>query len=195
MPLDLTGVDLTTEAVRSARLLLRPYADSDVPDIVAACNDPEIVAWLPGLPAPYTAADAREFLAGIAIRERSEGTGLTCALQELGSGRLVGAVGLSGLTHEGGGVFGYWVAPWGRGHGYAAEATDALSQWAFAHGVQRVWLLAAVDNVASRRTAERAGFLREGVLREGRRDRDGEPMDMVLYSRLATDPAPAMLTG
>lgn len=86
---------------------------------------------------------------------------MTCAIEELRSVQLVGAIGLNDLTESGGACFGYWVAAWGHGRSYAAEATDALSQWAFAHGVHRVWPLAAVANVASRRTAERAGFMRE----------------------------------
>lgn len=190
MPVDLTGVDLATETVRTPRLLLRPFRDDDVADIVLACNDPLIARWLAAIPAPYAEPDAREFLAGIAVHERAEGTGLTCAMQEIPTGRLVGSVGLSGLTRETGSVLGYWVAPWGRGRGYAAEATEALARWAFAHGVHRVWLVAAVGNLASCRTAERAGFRREGVLRESHRDRAGVPKDMVLYARLPTDPAP-----
>lgn len=190
--MDLSAVDLTTETVQTPRLLLRPYRDDDVADIVLACNDPLIARWLPAIPSPYAEPDAREFLEGIAGHERREGTGLTCAIQEMATSRLVGSVGLSGLTRETGSVVGYWVAPWGRGHGYASEATDALVHWAFGHGGHRVWLVAAVGNRASCRTAERAGFLREGLLRESHRDRAGVPMNMVLYARLATDPAPEL---
>ena len=123
MGLDLTGVDLLTETVDTARLLLRPWRDDDVPDITLACNDALISRWLSALPAPYTESDAREYLAGIAVHERQERTGLSCAMQERVGKRLSGAIGLGGLTDTHGAVFGYWVAPWARGHGYAAEAT------------------------------------------------------------------------
>ncbi len=192
MGLDLTGVDLLTETVGTARLLLRPWRDDDVPDITLACNDALISRWLSALPAPYTESDAREYLAGIAVHERQERTGLSCAMQERVGKRLSGAIGLGGLTDTHGAVFGYWVAPWARGHGYAAEATDALSRWAFSHGVHRVWLLAAAGNLASQRTAELAGFTREGVLRESHRDRVGIRTNMVLFGRLSTDPAPPL---
>lgn len=88
-----------------------------------------------------------------------------------------------------GAEIGYWVAPWARGHGYAAEVSDGLARWAFGHGQHRVVLLVAPDNAASCRTAERAGFRREGLLREAEVDRQGKHRDFVFFARLATDPA------
>ena len=41
---------------------LRPWIDADVPAIVAACNDPEIVRWTT-VPTPYSPEDARAWLA------------------------------------------------------------------------------------------------------------------------------------
>ena len=41
---------------------LRPWSDEDIPAIVAACNDPEIVRWTT-VPTPYSAEDARAWLA------------------------------------------------------------------------------------------------------------------------------------
>lgn len=192
---DLSGVDLAAECVRTRRLLLRPYRDTDIPDMVRALNDPQVTRWLPMLPSPYAEQDARDFLSTVVTGEAKGGTGMTRAMAEPASGRLVGAIGVSGLTGEHGAVLGYWVAPWGRGHGYAAEASDGLARWAFGHGVHRVFLLAAVANLASCRTAERAGFLREGVQRQSHRHREGRYEDMALYGRLATDPVPAMLGG
>lgn len=189
MPLDLTGVDLPTETVRSARLLLRPWRRADAPDIARACDEPAMARWLP-VPSPYTEQDALDFLAGAESEVRQEGTGMSCAMVEIDGGALVGAITLNNLADPGGAVFGYWVAAWARGRSYAAEATDALTRWAFGHGVRRVWLTAAVGNQASQRAAERAGFRREGVLREAGWDRAGNPMDMVLYGRLPSDPEP-----
>lgn len=188
MPLDLTGVRLLSEEVTTPRLLLRPWRAYDAADIVRACNDPRMARWLP-VPAPYSDRDAQDYLADSAVESRNAGTGMTCAMVERDGGRLVGAISIDDLAEAGGAVFGYWVAAWARGRGYAGEATRALSDWAFGHGVHRVWLLAAVGNRPSQRAAERAGMRREGVLRGARWDREGVPLDMVLYARLATDPA------
>ena len=61
MALDLTDVDLTSEVVRTERLLLRPPREDDVDAIVRACQDAESQRWLTSLPSPYTREDAIEF--------------------------------------------------------------------------------------------------------------------------------------
>jgi RimJ/RimL family protein N-acetyltransferase len=45
------------------------------------------------------------------------------------------------------------------------------------------------DNTASLRVAEKAGFVREGVLRSHLLHPDGRRRDSVMYSRLPGDPA------
>ncbi len=84
----------------------------------------------------------------------------------------------------------YTTFPVARGRGLAARAVDLACRFAFAHlGVHRVQLLADAENAASLRVAAKAGFTREGVLRDYE-SRDGEHRDMVMHSRLATDPDP-----
>jgi RimJ/RimL family protein N-acetyltransferase len=78
------------------------------------------------------------------------------------------------------------VAPWARSHGYAVEAAGATAAHAFDTGLYRVELLAATGNIASQRVAERAGFTREGVLREALIVPGGRA-DAVLFSLLRGD--------
>jgi RimJ/RimL family protein N-acetyltransferase len=67
------------------------------------------------------------------------------------------------------------------------RAVRLITNWGFVHlGLQRIDLLAASDNPASQRVAERSGFTREAVLRSymvGSNGRD----DMVAFGLLATD--------
>lgn len=192
MALDLTGVDLLTQTVATPRLLLRPWKLADINDIARACQDPLIQQWLAALPSPYTPDDARTFVTDMAWRTARERTSLLLAVTGRPTGGLLGSIGLKGLGDSRGAEIGYWVAPWARGRGYAAESTDALTRWAFEHGLHRVQLLAATGNVASQRAAERAEFTREGVVRASQHDRDGAPMNMVRFGRLATDAAPTL---
>jgi RimJ/RimL family protein N-acetyltransferase len=53
----------------------------------------------------------------------------------------------------------------------------------------RVQLVTHLDNERSQRVAERRGFSREGVLRAWEPVKDEQP-DVVMWSRLASDPAP-----
>jgi len=75
-------------------------------------------------------------------------------------------VGVAGLHHVRDGVasVGYWVAPWGRGNGAAADALRIL-RTIIGHTTQAhtVRALIAETNVASRRTAERANFTMAGL--------------------------------
>ena len=183
---DLTGVDLTTEVVRTARLVLRPARQDDVDDILRACQDPENQRWLP-IPVPYTRDDAAGFVAR-SIAARADGSGLLSVVEA--DGRLVGSAGLHFPQSLLGPGVGYWIAPWARGRGYAAEAATSLAEWALARGAHRVHLLADVANAPSLQVARRAGFIEEGRMRACLRYRDRPHADAVLFSRLPTDPAP-----
>ena len=46
-------------------VVLRPLVDADVPAIARACDDAATARFIPDMPAPYTEADARSFLAAV----------------------------------------------------------------------------------------------------------------------------------
>jgi RimJ/RimL family protein N-acetyltransferase len=185
MPLDLSAVDLTTEVVRTQRLVLRPHREDDVAAIHRACQDADVQRWLTALPFPYTLDDARTWATEVAPRERAEGRGLPVVLAA--EGELVGAGGAHLVAGRLGPEIGYWIAPWARRQGYATEAAAGLATWALGHGAPRVHLYTDVDNIASQAVARRAGFTEEGVARSCLEYRDGSRADAVLFGRLATD--------
>lgn len=82
---------------------------------------------------------------------------------------------------------GYLVAPAARGRGVGSEILRRVTRWALDEaGALRVYLLIAVDNVASQRVADRAGYVREGVLRSMHL-KAGLRGDTIVYSRLPSD--------
>jgi RimJ/RimL family protein N-acetyltransferase len=183
--MDLSGIDLTTEVVRTERLVLRPHRPSDEDAIHAACQDPGIQRWIAVIPSPYTREDARAFVRDIAPADRAAGRGLPVVIEA--DGVLVGTGGLHVRTGRLGPEIGYWVAPAERGKGYAAETTRGLAGWAFAHGAPRVHLWVDVDNAASQAAARRAGCVQEGIVRAALDDRDGSRRDAVLFGLLPGD--------
>jgi RimJ/RimL family protein N-acetyltransferase len=61
---------------------------------------------------------------------------------------------------------GYWVRTKATGKGVATEAVRLTRDWGFAHtDLVRLEVLIAVDNLASRRVAEKSGAVYEGTLR------------------------------
>lgn len=85
---------------------------------------------------------------------------------------------------------GYWLRPEGRGRGAATAAVRLLAGWAFeALSIQRLHLTTAIDNLASQRVAERAGFTLEGRLRGWMPTAEGRRRDSLMFSLLPSDRA------
>ena len=149
----------------TARLVARPPRGEDAPAVFAAyANDPEVTRYL-----AWRAYDRVEPLA-IFLRESAanweKGAGHYAWLLSLrGTEPPIGSI---GVTFENGGraMFGYVLAKkfWQRG--LAAEALTHLVDWALAQpGIFRAYAFCDVDNPASARVMEKAGMVREGVLR------------------------------
>jgi RimJ/RimL family protein N-acetyltransferase len=68
-------------------------------------------------------------------------------------------------------------------------ATVAVSRWALGQGFQRIEIKAATGNTASRRVAEAAGFVAEGVERNAMPLHEGRA-DLAVYSLVPSDVRP-----
>jgi len=171
--------------LRAGDLILRPLAQADADDVAEACQDTEIMRWLP-LPRPYTRVNAEWFIGTFAPGLRESGAGIVFAIES--AGKLAGVIDLKHVNWAAKlAEVGYWVAPWARGRGAASGATRALALWAIGgHGFERVELFAATGNAASQRAAEKAGFVREGVARNAGYVHDGR-VDMVVFSLVPDD--------
>lgn len=174
-------------ALREGALTLRPWREDDADAIVARIRDREILEFLDRVPQPYRRTDALEY-----IRSSEEGwrawTQTNFAILLADHEGAVGSVGVGWAgVEEGVAEVGYWVAAEARRRGVATTATRLVAEWAFSTEprLERLQLRADVENVASNRVAERAGFTREGVLRSSRRNlRLGRRIDLVMWSLL-----------
>ena len=174
-PLDPDGDTAVLPAlgeVTDGVVALRHWRLADAPDVVRAMADGTVARWLP-VPLPYGAADAEDFVGMVVPAERESGTALAVAVVDAADGALLGAASLRPTGFAGAEV-GYWTAPWARGRGVAGRAALLLARWGGRElGLARVSLLADVDNTASQRAAEKAGFAHEGVLRAVRAEPRG----------------------
>jgi RimJ/RimL family protein N-acetyltransferase len=169
-------------------LLLRPWRDDDVDDVRAALEDPDIRLW------NGTGTGSRDEVVAMLARRRdwSGGDHASWAVVAAATGVLLGSVSLHSIDPvQTGAEIGYWTAPAARGRGVASRAVDAVCRWAFtALPVERIELYHAVENRASGRVAEKAGFVQEGRLRRSYLCGDGVKHDELLWSRLSDDPEP-----
>ena len=170
--------------LRANGLFLRPWSLEDAPALVEACNDPEIERWLPVIPSPYRETDAETYIDQ--SRESWEkGDSFNFAIFDAETDRLAGSMSMRAKRFSTGHI-GYWVAREARGRGIASEALRTLCRWAVETlEVQRLELLADVDNQGSQRVAEKAGFQREGILRSSLEYRDGTRGDSLMFSLLS----------
>ena len=101
------------------------------------------------------------------------------------SGLLVGSVGLHRTVWATPKTeVGYWVRTSCAGQGLVSEAVAALTSYAFEHvRAVRVELVTDADNTASRRVAERCGFVLEAHRRSEHRAADGALRDTCVYAR------------
>jgi len=171
------------------RVTLRAWRAADVPQIVAMCREPDVIRFT-SVPVPYDADDARLWL-DLHPARLAAGDGAAFAITE-GSDELpVGSIGVRVLHDQGIAETGYHVVEARRGRGLATAALRLIGGWTFAElPVARLQLTTHLDNPASQRVAEKAGFTREGVLRSWT-DQRGERVDLVMWSRLPGDPLPA----
>jgi RimJ/RimL family protein N-acetyltransferase len=177
-------IELTAGAVR-----LRRWRMDDVDAVWTALQDPEIRLWNGGGVA--SRAEAETLVAR--RRDWSGGEHASWAVVDAGDA-VLGSVSLHSIDRVGNDAeIGYWTAPAARGRGVAALAVDAAVRWGFsALPIDRVELCHAVENKASGRVAEKAGFTYEGHLRRAYRYGDGVKHDELLWARLADDPDPGL---
>lgn len=169
-----------------AAVRLRPWRLDDVPLVREASADAHI-PLITTVPADYTPEAGAAFVRRQWDRATT-GTGYSFVIERVGDGRAVGSIGLwLRELSQGRASTGYWVVNSARGQGTAAHALRLLAGWALAElRIPRLQLYVEPWNVASCRTAERAGFRAEGLLR-GWQQVGTERRDMIMYARLGAD--------
>jgi RimJ/RimL family protein N-acetyltransferase len=183
-----TAVPFPSPPLAGSGFVLRPLAVSDFEAARASREHPETAEWVNALPEP----DGERMVRFVESRRRA-GRLLHFAIADDEDGRYLGEILLFLRAPEAGevgiGEIAYVVAPAARGRGIASAAVRALSEWAFARlKLERLQLSIRPENLASRRVAEKAGYVYEGLLRSSKLIR-GERVDAALYSLLPRDPA------
>ncbi len=173
------------EPPTSGPVTLRPFRDDDVPAVRELATDP-YVPLIGSLPAHAGDAEAAAWIARQHDRWTT-GAGFSFAAVDADD-RVVGTAGLwLAELAQGRATAGYAVLPSRRGHGYAAAALTALTAFAWTiPGLHRMALLVEPWNTASVRTAERAGYRREGLLRS-HTEIGGTRRDMLLFAATRED--------
>jgi len=164
---------------------LVPFSERHLGDIRELIADPTVLSYT-RIPEPPGPDFPEQWLARYEAG-REEGTAEAFVIEE--DGRFLGLALAPTIHAEDGEIeLGYIVAGWARGRGVATEALRQLTAWALDSGAQRIVLIIDVTNEASRKVAERCGYVCEGMMRSIHL-KQGRRVDAELWSLLAGDPA------
>lgn len=166
---------------------IRRYRADDVPLLFEAAREStkEMFAWMSWCHPQYTIEESESFVLSreAAWTQRTE---FDFAVFDRKNNLFLGGVGLNQFSRDCNFAnLGYWVRSSQNGRGIATAATLLTAEFGFADlGLTRIEIVAAAGNAASQRVAEKAGAIREGVLRN-RILLHNRPRDAVMFSLIA----------
>jgi ribosomal-protein-serine acetyltransferase len=172
-----------------ARILVRPLAPDDVASLYAAIRESidTVGRWMSWCHPDYSVREAEEWIA------RCERNWEAKADREFGifdakSNEVLGCAGINQFNCVNNFAnLGYWVRTSRVGRGVASAAVLLLAKFAFGElKLSRIEIVTQVDNVASRRVAEKVGCQFEGIARNRLLFKD-QPYDAALYSLIPSD--------
>jgi RimJ/RimL family protein N-acetyltransferase len=158
---------------------IRPWAVADAESLQRHANNREVSIQLRDrFPYPYTIDHARTFVGWVTRQEAP-----TVWAIEV-DGEAAGGIGieLHSDVERVSAEIGYWLgkAVWGRG--VATEALIAVTTEVFKRfDLTRLYAVPFADHVASVRVLEKAGYVREGHLRQSA-IKDGTIRDQLLFA-------------
>jgi [ribosomal protein S5]-alanine N-acetyltransferase len=173
---------LTDDAV-----ILRDYAERDIPEILIAHQDDPRMHLLMGDDRPPTGAEL-----GLAAEREAADRGIgeraTLTILEPGSDTCRGQIRVYPVDwDQSRAEIGIWLAPQVRGRGLGSRALRLAGEWLLGPcGLARVELFTEPGNAPMLHAAQTAGFVREGILREYLRKR-GKGVDVVIMSLISED--------
>jgi RimJ/RimL family protein N-acetyltransferase len=185
------------QPIAAGWLTLRPFTPADIPWVYEVLLDPVLQRFMQ-VPSPYRLEDAASHVEQAYIGGWDDGRRMEFVAEDAGTATRLGRVGLC-LGEHGAAEVGYWVDPRARKRGVATTAVRAACRWAVTTaGIELIEWRCEAGNIASRRVAEKAGFLIEATLRK-RRVRNGVRVDewvgSLLRDDVMADPATGRLPG
>lgn len=168
---------------------LRRFHPRDVDALYAATHESldDLIPWMTWATPHYGRAEVAEYIRVVGETWEA-GRYYAFAITDACDGTMLGAASLSHV-HP---VYnfcnlGYWIRRSRRGNGLASRAARLAAKFGFEKlGLLRVEIVAAVENAASIKVAEKSGAHREGILRQRMTVRE-QVYDAVMFSFIRAD--------
>ena len=180
--------------IRTERLVLRPFRESDAEELYQNYgSDPEVGRYISFTPCE-TLDSTKEFIKMHLSQDPENpdfyGWAVTLADADDKEAVLVGSASLFNVDRVANQCeLGFSIGSRWWGMGIATEAENAIVQYALHElGFHRVYASHHVSNIGSGRVLQKIGMQYEGTLRDGQHNKDGSYSDLKLYAILETDP-------
>lgn len=184
----------TDYQLTSERLLLRPYKNADLLDLLDAIHHSQqsLTPWLPWCHAKYNQHDAHEWIHA-SLQNWAYDVSYEFAIFERATDTFLGSTSLCNLSElTNSAELGYWIRSSAQRQGYAKEACLAIAQFAFETlGLTRIEIVTHTGNLASQRTALATKARFECTARNRILTQSG-PVDGLLFSLIPSDIAAAV---
>ncbi|HFL2713436.1 TPA: GNAT family N-acetyltransferase [Legionella pneumophila] len=173
--------------IETQRLVLRPPKLGDEKQLNQAINRSlaELKRWMPWASDPSMAPTIRFVKSAIASWASEKPTDFPLVVIHKESQMIIGGSGFNDRSKPEVPMFeiGYWLATEFTGQGLATEMVKALTRFAFEKfHAARVQIITQVGNEASRRVAEKSGFILEATLKNYCVDCwSGKPADDLVF--------------
>jgi RimJ/RimL family protein N-acetyltransferase len=181
--------DSATVTLSQGVFQIRPLTERDAHTLFEAISEalPQLCKWLTWCRPDYDLYDCTAYILK-AQADWQKGAQFNFGAFDVKTQALLGSVALNQITvvHNLANV-GYWVRSSKAGQGIATASVKLIAKFAFQTlGLNRLEIVVPVGNVASQRTALKAGAFFEGTLRQ-RLVLSGKLHDANLYSLLPQD--------
>jgi len=181
------AAEIMSLAFSQSGILIRPFVPDDRTAVYAAVRESieSISRWMSWCHSDYSMREVEEWVALCEKNWQIQAADREFGIFDAQSSEALGCVGINQLN----GVhnfanLGYWVRTTCTGRGVASTAARLAAQFAFRElKLSRIEIVARVENIASRRVAERIGCKFECVARN-RLLYKGHPYDAAVYSLL-----------
>ncbi len=162
------------------RLLLRAFAEADVPRLISLAGDYEVARNTLNIPHPYTQADAQHWLR-LTQQGYAQHTAYAFELELRATGEFIGGMGLTLEARFDRAEVGYWLGQLYWGLGLATEALAAVLRFGFEElNLNKIYATHIAENPASGRVMLKNGMVKEGELVQHTK-RDGRYHDLWQY--------------
>lgn len=175
--------------INTSNLLIRPFEEKDIDTFVEATLESQTTVglWMPWCTSTYSVQDASAWF-DVCTLNLQINEAYDVGIFSMDNNSLLGGISINQINwdHKVGNI-GYWVRQSQQKKGIASQAVLAIAQFGFTElKLQRLEIVAVVDNIASRKVAEKVGATFECVARN-RLDLFGNAYDAAVYSLIHSD--------